>query len=373
MKKIEFFKHNVGEEEKKAVSKCLDSIFLTTGKKTQQFEEDLAKYIGLEYALGTMSCTHALELALKSLGIGSGDEVITTPLTFAATTLAVLHIGATPVWVDVDLSTGNIDPKNIRKAITKKTKAILPVHLYGQMCDMLGINKISFEYSLVVVEDAAHALESSINGLNVGELSEAACFSFYPTKSITCGEGGAIATNSLYLYEKMKINRTHGMSLGAADRYTNKFKHWDLVDIGMKCNMSDIQASMLIPQLEKADYHKGIRREIYIRYEEAFKKNSNIKLLKVNDYNGHAYHLFTIQVDPNKRDDILYKLQEANIGVAVNYRSLNYLSAFSFMNKPKGSFPNAELIGDSTISLPLYSKLTDKEQTYIIDVVNKIL
>jgi len=376
MKKIEFFKHNIGKEEKKEVSKCLDSMFLTTGAKVKEFEENLAKYTKTKYALGTTSCTHSLELALKCLGIGPGDFVVTTPLTFAATTLAILHVGATPIWVDVDEHTGNLSIENIlRKMDTldnktlQNVKAFLPVHLYGNTCNMYAFRQLARKYSVAVIEDAAHA----VDGVGVGKYSDAACFSFYPTKSITCGEGGAVVTNDVNLYERMRVNRTHGMSVDAADRYTKRFRHWDLVSIGMKCNMSDIQASMLIPQLRKIEEYREKRWKIYWKYHGAFFDNKNIQLHSSKHWDHHGYHLFTVQVDPVRRDAILDELQNRNIGVAVNYRSLNTLTAFQFMNKPRGSFPNAERIGDSTISLPLYPKLTNKEVQYVIKTVLEVV
>jgi len=370
MKKIEFFKHNVGKEEKRAVATCLDGRFLTTGGQTAKFEREFSFYTGVDWSLGTMSCTHALELALKCLGIGPGSSVITTPLTFAATTLAILRVGAIPIWVDVSEHTGNMIPypalyKNLQWG---SRSAILPVHLYGQQLDVEGFAALADNYSAAFIEDAAHALECP----SVGHYSDAACYSFYPTKSITCGEGGAVVTMNEELYNRMKINRTHGMSADASDRYTTHFRHWDIVDLGMKCNMNDIQASMLIPQLSKVQKYKKARRAIFERYYEAFCKNKNIRLLKV-DWNTHAFHLFTILVDPCKRDAILEELQNRNIGVAVNYRSVNTLTAFKFMNKPRGSFPNAERIGDSTISLPLYPKLTRKEVEYIIKNVLEVV
>lgn len=369
MEKIEFFKHNVGKKEKKAVAKCLDSLFLTTGAKTKEFEDKLAAYKEVPYALGTMSCTHSLELALWSCGICKGCRVITTPLTFAATTLAILHVGATPVWVDVDENTGNMTPEITSTIANTLFQAILPVHLYGQQLDMEGFSRLASKHKLLLIEDAAHALESP----DVGHFfSNAACFSFYPTKSITCGEGGAVITRDPQLYERMKINRTHGMSVDAADRYTKRFRHWDLVDIGMKCNMSDIQAAMLIPQLDKVEEYREKRWKIYSKYYNAFFGKKGIKLHNSN-WDTHSFHLFTILVDPAKRYGILDELQNRGIGCAVNYRSLNTLTAFKFMNKPRGSFPNAERIGDSTISLPLYPRLTNKEQDYVIKNVLELI
>ena len=260
MRTVPFFRHCIGPDEKQAVMTALDSEFLTTGMFVTEFERRFSEEIGMGYVVGLNSCTAALHLALLACGIGPGDEVITTPMTFAATSLAIIHTGATPVWVDVEESTGNIDANKIEENITPRTKAILPVHLYGQMCDMVRIKEIADEYNLKIIEDSAHAIHASrlyyANGQKgevfVGQLADVSCYSFYATKSITCGEGGAAATNSKELYEKMKCLRSHGMSSDAATRHWGKYVHWDLLELGWKYNMDNIKASMLIPQISKA-------------------------------------------------------------------------------------------------------------------------
>ncbi|MCK4828831.1 DegT/DnrJ/EryC1/StrS family aminotransferase [bacterium] len=372
--KIEFYKHNIGPEEKQSVNKILDSVFLTTGEAVDQFERDLAHYVGAQYCVGLMSCTAALHLALLALNVGPGDEVITTPLTFVATSTAIIHAGAKPVWVDVEEETGNINVDLIEEAITEKTRAIIPVHLYGQMCDMQRIRKIADKHGLFVVEDAAHALESERDGIRVGQLGDAACFSFYATKSITSGEGGAVVINSHELAEKIRILRQHGINKEAADRYTKEYEHWDLLELGWKYNMSDIQAALLIPQLRKVEHYWKRREYIYKKYRNAFSKLRNIEMPEVYPNSKSGYHLFTLWVEPTKRDVILKRLQEKGIGVAVNYRAINLLTKFQqLFAKGRGSFSVAERIGDSTISLPLYPKLKDSEVDYVIDSLKDIL
>jgi dTDP-4-amino-4,6-dideoxygalactose transaminase len=363
---VAFYKHNIGQEEKAAVLAALDLEFLTTGKITTEFEKAFSKHTAIPYTVGLMSCTAALELSLRACGVGTGDEVVTTPMTFVATSLAIIHCGAIPIWVDVEPTTGNIDADKIEQAITPKTKAILPVHLYGQMCDMKKIRAIADKHKLYVIEDAAHALDSERDGIRVGELGDFACFSFYATKSITCGEGGAVAVHDKKFNDKIRLLRSHGLSSDAADRYQGAYKHWDLVDFGYKCNMDNIKAAMLIPQLAKSKQQRDAREQKYKRYKAILGGMLGIDFPEILEESKSDHHLFTIWVDPAKRDSILHRMQEAGIGVAVNYKSINLLTA---LKEKYGvtSFPNSELMGASTISLPFYPKLTNIEIDHICE------
>jgi len=370
---IEFYKHNVGEEEKMKVSECLDGIFVTTGSYVKEFEQKLADYLNLEYSVGLNSCTGSLHLALIALGVGEGDEVITTPMTFIATATAIMHTGAKPVFVDVDKDTGLIDPNLIEKAITKNTKAILPVHLYGQMCDMKSIKQIADKYGIKIIEDAAHCIEGKRDSIKPGQLGDVACFSFYATKNITSGEGGAVATNNKELAEKIRMLRTHGMSKAAADRYFGKYKHWDMIECGWKYNMDNIQASLLLPQLKKIDENWVKREKLYKKYIKYLKEIPQIDYPKIENNSKSAYHLFTIWVNKNRRDEILQKLGEKGIGVAVNYRAIHLLTYFrKTFGFKRGDFSIAEDIGDMTISLPFYVNLQFKEVEYIISILKRI-
>lgn len=372
--KIEFYKHNIGLEEKQSVNNILDSLFLTNGNAVGQFERDFAHYVNAQYCIGLMSCTAALHLSLLALDVGTGDEVITTPMTFVATSTAIIHTGAKPVWVDVEKETGNINVDLVEEAITENTKAIISVHLYGQMCDMKRIRQIADKYRLFVVEDAAHALESERDGIRVGQLSDAACFSFYATKSITSGDGGAVTTNSKELADSIRILQLHGMNKGAADRYTDEYNHWDLLEIGWKYNMTNIQAALLIPQIRKIQQYWNRREQIYTKYRDAFIKLTDLDMPELYPNSRSGYHLFTVCVEPSKRDIILKRLQEKGIGVAVNYRAIHLLTKFvQLFGKTRGSFPVAESIGDSTITLPLYPKLRDNEIEYVVTNLKKIL
>jgi len=371
--KVEYFKHNVEQPDIDNVVKVLSSLFLTTAGVTAEFERQFSEYTGQKHTIGVTNCTAALHLSLLACGIRPGDEVITTPMTFIASSNSILYTGATPVYVDVEPETGNINAALIEQAITHKTKAIIPVHLYGQLCDMKSIRQIAGKHNLHIIEDAAHSIEAKREGIGPGQLGDLACFSFYATKNITSGEGGAITTDNSELAETLMKLRLHGMSKGAADRYHKKYEHWDMELLGWKYNMFDIQAALLINQLEKIESRLQRREEICRRYEDAFADVSGLRTMKVLPDSRSSRYLFTIVVSPEKRDDILEKLQQGGIGVAVNFRAVHllkyYREKFGFQ---RGMFPEAELIGDGTITLPLYPKLADEEVDYVIDTLKSL-
>ena len=371
--KIEFYKHNIGKDEKKKVLECLDGIFLTTGSYVAEFEKKFSAYLNLQHAVGLTSCTAALHLSLLALGIGNGDEVITTPMTFIATATAIMQAGAKPVFVDVRRDTGLIDHEKIENAVTGRTKAIIPVHLYGQMCDMKKIRTIADKYNLKIIEDAAHCIEGKRDGIGPGQLGDAACFSFYATKNITSGEGGALATNNRKLAEKVTVLRQHGMSVEAADRYAGAYKHWDMIEFGWKYNMDNIQAALLLPQLERIDTLWDKRKKIYNKYIKLLKDVPGITYPAIDSESKSAYHMFTIWVNKDKRDYALGKLSENGIGVAVNYRAIHLLTYFrKHFGYKRGDFPVAEEIGDRTISLPFWTGLQYREIQKIVDAVRQI-
>lgn len=371
--KVEFYRHNVSQRDIDNVVEVLNSLFLTTGEVVDEFEDKFSRYTGCRHTVGVTSCTAALHLSMLACGMGPGDGVITTPMTFIASANSIIYAGATPVFVDVEPETGNINADLIEGAITPRTKAILPVHLYGQMCDMKKIKKIADKHHLAVIEDAAHAIEALRNGVRPGQLSDAACFSFYATKNITSGEGGAISTNNAEIAEKLKKLRLHGMSTGAADRYSKRYEHWDMEMLGWKYNMSNIQAALLLNQIENIDRNWERRESICRMYEDAFVSNPHIYLLKVLPGSKSARHLFTIQVHPAKRDEVLTQLQEKGVGVAVNFRAIHLLTFYRrTFGYQRGMYPIAEKIGDSTITLPLYPKLADEEVRYVIQTVREV-
>lgn len=368
--KVEFYKHNLGQEDLEQVGRVIKSTFLTCGPVTAEFEEKFAQYLGVKYVVGVSNATAGLFLALRALGIGPDDEVITTPMTFIATPNAVLHAGAKPVFVDVEPKTGNLDASRIEAAITPKTKAILPVHLYGQMCDMKAIRRIADKHGLKVIEDAAHCVAGRRDGLGPGQAGDAAVFSFYATKELTSGEGGAVATNDEGVASTIRLLRSHGMDRAAAERYVGRFRHWDMVALGYNFTMFDIQAALLIKQLDRlADYHKT-REQICERYEQGLSGMAGISWPSVAPNSRSARHLFTVWVPAKTRDELLDQLQEKGIGVAVNYRAVPllkyYRERFGFSDN---GFPVAEDIGKRTISLPLHCQLTDKEIGFVIDTL----
>ncbi len=372
--KIEFYKHNIGKKEKKELDKVLRSIFLTTGNVTKKFEDKFSKYMKIKNTIGVTSCTAGLHISLVALGIGKGDEVITTPMSFIATSNAIEYVGAKPVFVDVELNTGNIDAALIEKAVTSKTKAIIVTHLYGVMCDIKKINKIAKKFNLKLIEDSAHAIESKRDGIKPGRFSDAACFSFYATKNMTSGEGGAVITNNDDVAEKLRKLRLHGMSKIAVDRYISGYKHYDMELLGYKYNMFDIQAALLLNQLNNIEKYFEKRKKIYNRYIDKFFNVSNILLPHIPENCKSAYHIFTIWVDPDKRDYIINELQNRGIMVAVNFRPIHLMRYYrDKYNYTEGMFPNAEKIGSSTITLPFYIKLTPKEIDFICDTLIKIV
>ncbi len=370
--RVEFYKHSLGFEEMQCLEKILKNIFLTTGPQTQKFEEQLAAYLGCKQAVGLSSCTEALFLCLKALNIGPGHEVITSPMTFIATANAIVQAGAKPVFVDVEKHTGNIDASRIEEAITPRTRAIIPVHLYGNMADMNALQAIAHSYNLYIIEDAAHCLEGERDGVRPGQLSAAACFSFYATKSITCGEGGAVVTNSPALAEQLKSLRSHGMSKEAVHRHAY-YEHWDMPSFGYKANLDDVRAALLLPQMPKIETRRLQREKICRSYSQGLADIENLLLPQSTPNSKQAWHLFTIWVSRESRDSCLHFLQQQGIGVAVNYRPVHLMQYYArtFGFEP-GSLPIAEDIGARTISLPLYPALTEAEQGYVIQTVNKM-
>ena len=372
--KIDFYRHAIGDDEKTSVLTCLDGLFLTTGGYVNEFESNFAQYLAAPYAVGLNSCTAALHLSLLALGIGHGDEVITTPMTFIATATAILHTGATPVFADVEASTGLLDPLRVAEKITSRTRAILPVHLYGMMCDMKALRQIADEHGLVIIEDCAHCIEGERDGIRPGHLGDTACFSFYATKNITSGEGGAVVTRDESIAQKIRLLRTHGMSKEAADRYHGAYRHWDMLECGWKYNMDNIQAALLLPQIGKIDRWWDKRHELYNLYIQNLSPDLGIDCPRLIPNSKSAHHLFTVWVAQARRDDLLNQLGNADIGVAVNYRAIHLLTYLKErFGYRRGDFPIAERIGDQTISLPFWVGMTPEMVRVVVGKIQELM
>lgn len=367
---VDFYRHSLGEEEKAATAAVLDSLFLTTGQRTYEFEAAFAGLLGLPAVVATVHCTAALHLAMLAAGVGAGDEVITTPMTFLSSANAVLYAGATPVFADVEPTTGNVDPAAVEAAVTPRTKAIVAVDLYGLPADHVALRRVADRHGLVLVEDAAHCVEGRRDGHGPGQLADYACFSFYATKNLTCGEGGAVSARDPEKKALLRQLGTHGMTRNAADRYAGRYQHWDMDRLGWKYNLPDVLAAMLLPQLPKLPGRHARREAICRRYEEAFRRVEGVDFPVVPEGAVSARHLFTIWVDPGRRDDVLAGIQRRGVGVAVNYRAVHltayYRERFGFA---RGSFPLAESIGDRTITLPLWPAMTDAQVDEVVEAV----
>ena len=368
--RVEFFRHDLGAEELASIAEVLAGPILTTGETVARFEREFAEYLGRRHAIAVTSCTGALHLSLLALGIGPGDEVITTPLTFIATSTAIFEAGARPVFVDVEPDTGNIDAKLVEAAVTERTKAILPVHLYGQMVDMPALRRIADAHRLAIIEDSAHCVEGRRDGIFPGQLGDAACFSFYATKAITCGEGGAVVTDDDELAVHLRLLRLHGMTKTAADRHREGYQHWDMVSMGWKYNMDNIQAALLLPQLKRIDQKWKERETLAGYYEERIAGIPGLRTPRTLPGIRHAHHLFPVWVEDGRRDDVVAKLQSAGIPVVVNYRSIHLLSHFQQqLGYQSGDFPVAEEIGEAAVSLPFYPGMPRDHVDRVLEVL----
>jgi dTDP-4-amino-4,6-dideoxygalactose transaminase len=369
----------IEEPEIQEVVDTLRSGWLGTGPKVSKFEDIFKEYTGAKFAIALNSCTAGLHLAMLVSGIRQGDEVITTPLTFCSTANAIIHTGATPVFVDVEKDTMNIDPEKIEEAITPRTKAIIPVHLAGRPCDMDAITDIAQRHDLIIIEDAAHCIEGWYRGKKIGNIGDMTCFSFYVTKNIVTGEGGMVTTNREIWADKIKMYGLHGLNKDAWKRYSDEgFVHYLVVFPGFKYNMMDIQASLGIHQMKRIDRYLKRREEIWERYNKAFSNLPVICPAEPEKNTVHARHLYTLLIDIDKikktRDAVQQELHEQNIGTGIHFMSLHlhdyYRKTYGF--KPD-DFPHAKFISDRTISLPLSAKLSDEDVEDVIDEVRDII
>ena len=361
-----------------AVTRTLESCWIGTGPRVHELESEFARYVGATHALATSSCTAALHLAMVATGIGPGDEVITTPMTFCATANSIVHTGATPVFADCRRDTMNIDPAAVEAAVTPRTKAIIPVHFAGRPVDMEAILAIAKRHGLLVIEDAAHAIESATRGRKVGSIGDLTCFSFYVTKNMTTGEGGMVTTDNPELAARIKSYGLHGMSADAWSRFSDKgFKHYDVVFAGFKYNLTDLAASLGLAQLPRLAEWLERRNAVWARYDAAFADLPVTRPAPAEPDTVHARHLYTLLVDDDARvtrDGFLEEMQRRRIGTGVHYRALHvhpyYRDRWGY--KP-GDFPNAHAIGERTVSLPLSPKLDDGDVDRVIRAVHEIV
>jgi len=385
--KVEFYRHQLGEEEAGSWRRVLETLFLTLGPQVAAFEDELGKFLvrGRDgatppHVVGTSSCSMGMLLALRALDLAPGDEVITTPMTFAATTNAILHLGARPKLVDVEPATGLIDPAAVRAAVGQRTVGILPVHLYGQLADMRALRAVADQHNLFLVEDSAHGVEIERDGVRPGDLGDAAVFSFYATKNLTSGDGGAVATKDARVADRLRRLRNHGVSKAATERHGALYQHWDLVELGYKANLTDLDAALLRPQLAHVADKRALREQVARRYESLLRERVPDMQTPPPTVRGvpwlverrgtSSHHLFTMHVWPGERDAMLSKLGAAGIGTAVNYRAIHELTYLvEVLGLPRGSLPVAEEIGDRTISLPMYPTLPEGDQDRVVEAV----
>lgn len=369
----------IEEPEISEVVKVLRSGWLGTGPCVERFEKSFLEYKQGNFAVAVNSCTAALHLSLIASGVGQGDEVITTPLTFCATVNAIIHAGATPVFADVDPLTMNMDSEKVRKKITKNTKAILVVHFAGRPCEMDKLMIIAKEHNLKIIEDCAHAIESEYKGKKTGNFGDFGCFSFYVTKNIVTGEGGMVLTQKEEDAARIKMLALHGMTKDAWKRFSDQgYKHYYVAECGFKYNMMDIQAAIGIHQLQRIDNYWQKRKACWNRYNEAFADFSITTPLEPEKDTRHAYHLYTILIDKNKvaisRDEFLNEMTKRNIGVGVHYLSIPEHPFYqNFCGCKIEDYPQAMKIGRQTVSLPLSAKLSEQDMDDVIEAVCEVI
>ena len=368
-----------GREEEKEIIETLRSGWITLGPKTLKFEELLVEYTGAKYAIATNSCSAALHLSMLAINIKKGDEVITTPFTFASTAFSITHCGGKPIFVDIDSKTFNIDPSKIKEAITSKTKAILPVDYGGQPADLDQILKIAKKNKLYVIEDAAHTIGAKYKGKNIGTISDLTCFSFHPVKNITTGDGGAIITNSRKLAEKLKVLRVNGMDKESWKRNTQS-GNWDyaIISEGYKYHMNDLAASLGIHQIKKLDRFRKIRAEIASIYDSELQTVSEITIPFRESDIQHAHNIYAILIDTKNlkitRNQIIDRLKEFNIGSIVYFRPLHLQPYFQRkFGYKKGDFPNAEYVFERMICLPIYPAMEIDAVKFVSRVLKRII
>lgn len=376
-----FYGHQwIDEDDIEAVSDVLRSDYLTCGPMVKKMEDSLCEYTGSKYAVAVSNGTAALHCACIAAGIGPGDEVITTPLTFAASANCVRYCGGTPVFADVNPDTYNIDPDNIRTKITDKTKAIIAVDFTGQAVNIKEIREICDEYGLVFIEDAAHSIGTSYDGIKVGNLADMTCFSFHPVKTITSGEGGAILTNNKDYYEKLILAHTHGITHNEElmeDAPHEGPWYYEQISLGYNYRITDIQAALLVSQLKKLDFFAERRKAIVKKYNEAFEKLDGIIIQKEIPESDTCRHLYIIRLDFDviscTRRQFFDAMSAENVQCQIHYVPVYWFPDYRKLGYEKGLCPNAEKVYESIMSIPLYPKMSDEDVEDVIKTVKKLV
>ena len=373
---IPFSRPWIDDTEIEAVSQVLASKWISTGNRVREFERAFAEYLGVKHAVAVSSCTAALHLSLVVAGVGSGDEVITTPYTFTATAEAIRYVDAKPVFVDIHPDTLNIDTSKIEQAITPRTKAILPVHIAGIPCDMNALQNISQRHNLTLIDDAAHAIPAEYRGQHIGSIGDLSAFSFYANKNLTTGEGGMITTNNDAFAEPLRTMRLHGIDKDAWARQSRRnIWRYDIATEGYKYNMTDIQAAMGLCQLMKLNKQHERRRNFAQIYQTELAKFPQISTPVAPDNpREHAWHLYIIQLQTGNRDAFVEALREANIECSVHYIPLHLFEFYQERYGYRvGDFPCAEAAFERVVSLPLHPGLTEEEIHIVIGEIGKLL
>lgn len=375
---LPYGRQTVNNDDIDSVVKALKGDYLTTGPYLKEFEEKVAKYVGAKYAVAVVNGTAALHMACFAAGIKEGDEVIVSPMTFAASANCVLYCGGTPVFVDIDPNTYNIDPDKIEEKITSKTKAIIPVDFAGQSVDMDKIKSIADKYGLIIIEDAAHALGSEYKGVKVGSQADMVEFSFHPVKPITTAEGGIITTNNEELYKKMVLFRAHGITRDSELLEENHGPwYYEQQFLGYNYRLTDVQSALGTSQMNRIEEFIKRRRDIVNKYNNAFKNIKEVVTPYQAEFSYSGWHIYVIKIRPElltgTRKEIFEALQAENIGVNVHYLPVYLHPYYKALGYEKGICPNAEDLYENMITLPLFPSMTEKDVEDVIDAVNKVV